>query len=148
MKLTDLYLLTILFSIPHNKLPCAEDESSQNTVVQDLVRQELWREEANPWSPAQREENSKMLLQSIRALLSALIGILVATAWSLFQTVKKNGNDDWKVLFLSLTLGLEVITGILLIFEIINILANLKLNTTIETLIYLITLLFLVQIAL
>ena len=89
-----------------------------------------------------------MLLQSIRALLSALIGILVATAWSLFQTVKKSGNDDWKVFFLSLTLGLEVITGILLIFEIINILANLKLNTTIETLIYLITLLFLVQIAL
>ena len=88
-----------------------------------------------------------MLLQSTRALLSALIGILVATAWSLFQTVK-NGNDDWKVFSLSLTLGLEVITGILLIFEIINILANLKLNTTIETLIYLITLLFLVQIAL
>ena len=89
-----------------------------------------------------------MLLQSNRALLSALIGILVATAWNLFQTVKKNGNYDWKVFFLSLTLGLEVITGILQIFNIINILANLKLNTAIETLIYLITLLFFVQIAL
>ena len=91
-----------------------------------------------------------MLLQSNRALLSALIGILVATAWSLFQTVEKNDfeSTDWKVFLLSLTLGLEVITGILLIFEIINILTNLKLNTTIETVIYLITLLFLVQIAL
>ena len=88
-----------------------------------------------------------MLLQSNRAVLSALIGILVATALNLSKTLNENGNDEWKLFFLSLTLGLEVITGILLIFEIINILANLKLNTTIETLIYLITLLFLVQIA-
>ena len=89
-----------------------------------------------------------MLLQSNRALLSALIGILVATAWNLFQTVDKNGSDDWKIFFLSLTLGLELITGVLLIFKMINIFANSKLNTTIETVIYLITLLFLVQIAL
>ena len=108
----------------------------------------MWREEANPWSPGQREENSKMLLQSNRALLSALIGILVATAWNLFQTVDKNGNEVWKVFFLSLTLGLEVITSALLIFKMINILSNSKLNTIIETVIYLITILFLVQIAL
>ena len=146
MKLTDLYLLTILFSIPHNKLPCPEDESSQNTVVQDLVRQELWREEANSWSPAQLEENSKMLLQSNRALLSALIGILVATGCNLFQTVDIL-NDDWKVFFLSLTLGLEVITSVLLIFKMINSFPNPKLSTAIENLIYLITILFFVQIA-
>ena len=107
----------------------------------------MWREETNSWSPGQQEEISKMLLQSNRAVLSALIGILVATALNLSKTLNENGNDEWKLFFLSLTLGLEVITGILLIFEIINILANLKLNTTIETLIYLITLLFLVQIA-
>ena len=113
-----------------------------------MLRQELWREEANPWSPGQQEENSKMLLQSNRALLSVLIGILVATAWNLFQTVDKNDNDVWKVFFLGLTLGLEVITGFSLIFKIINVFSNPRLNTTIETLIYLITLLFLVQIAL
>lgn len=116
--------------------------------MQDLLRQELWREEANHWSPGQREENSKMLLQSSRALLSVLIGILVATAWNLFQTVDKNGNDDWKVFFLILTLILEVVTGFFLIFKVINVLPNPRLNTAIETLIYIITLLFLVQIAL
>ena len=89
-----------------------------------------------------------MLLQSNRALLSALIGILVATALNLFKALNENGTDNWKAFFLSLTLGLELITGVLLIFKMINIFANSKLNTTIETVIYLITLLFLVQIAL
>ena len=89
-----------------------------------------------------------MLLQSNRALLSALIGILVATALNLSKALNENGNDEWKLFFLSLTLGLEVIAGALLIIKMIDISTNSKLNTTIETVIYLITILFLVQIAL
>ena len=113
-----------------------------------MLRQELWREEANPWSPGQREENSKMLLQSNRALLSALIGILVATALNFYKALNENGTDKWKAFFIGLTLGLEAITCVLLIIKMIDISSNSKLNTTIETLIYMITLLFLVQIAL
>jgi hypothetical protein len=108
-----------------------------------LLRQELWREE-----PGQREENSKMLLQSNRALLSALIGILVATVLNFYKALNENGTDKWKAFFIGLTLGLETITCVLLIIKMIDISSNSKLNTTIETLIYLITLLFLIQIAL
>ena len=112
-----------------------------------MLRQELWREETNSWSPGQQEEISRMLFQSNRALLSALIGILVATALNLNKALSENGTDNWKVFFLSLTLGLEVITSVLLIFKMINIFPNPKLSTAIETLIYLITILFFVQIA-
>ena len=112
-----------------------------------MLRQELWREETNSWSPGQQEEISKMLLQSNRAVLSALIGILVATALNLSKTINENGNDEWKLFFLSLTLGLEVITSVLLIFKMINSFPNPKLSTAIENLIYLITILFFVQIA-
>ena len=113
-----------------------------------MLRQELWREEANPWSPGQREENSKMLLQSNRALLSALIGILVATVLNFYKALNENDTDKWKAFFIGLTLGLEAITCVLLIIKMIDISSNSKLNTTIETLIYTITILFFVQISL
>ena len=89
-----------------------------------------------------------MLFQSNRALLSALIGILVATALNFYKALNENGTDKWKAFFIGLTLGLEAITWVLLIIKMINISTYSKLNTTIETVIYLITILFLVQIAL